>query len=59
MMNNESPPPSEFNAMMRDEFDWFDQLRDAIMNEDMPSTRWNINSLYVADLPADVEERAR
>lgn len=59
MTNENSPPPPEFNAVMKDEFDWFDQLRDAIMNEDLSSTHWNVNSLYVADIPADIEERAR
>lgn len=57
--SSSSPQPAEFNELMKDEFDWFDKLRDAIMNEDLPNTQWNVNSLYTFECPPDIEERAR
>lgn len=42
-----------------DNCDWFDQLRDPNINEDLSSVHWNVSSLYNCDPPPDVEERAR
>jgi len=48
-----------FNDLMKEEFNWLDQLRDSCLEEDSAtasasSQDWNINILYGVDVPDDI-----
>ena len=47
---------SDFNDLMKEEFSWMDQLRDACLEEDR-GTEWKVNLLYGIDIPQDVRDR--
>lgn len=51
-----SSPAGDFNELMKEEFDWMDQLRDACLDEDRGS-EWRVNLLYGQDIPQDIVDR--